>query len=147
MLAGLEESYGSFPVNQSTVSLPEERYASVRDRQPDGCVDAYAEIRNAESEVLRVADDGEWVLPGTCLPLDCALGQRVHEAVARQAGIEWTVGGLSRATIAGIRDADHADRETIYRVEVVFTGRHTAGRPGEGAEWAAEPMAAGTTVR
>jgi hypothetical protein len=145
VLASLEESYGSFPVNQSTVSVPAKRYTTVRERAPEGCVDAYAEVRNADSEILHVSENGEWVLPGTSLPIDCALGRRVREAVAREAGIEWTIDGLARATITGIR-ADDADRETIYRMVLVFTGRHTGGRVGNGVEWEDEPTVAAPSV-
>jgi hypothetical protein len=139
VLEDLEQRYGSCPVNQSTVSVSEERYADVREAEPADRVGAYAAVHNDDAEVLHVSDGDGAELPGGRVPLDGALGGRVCQVVERQTGVECTLDGLERVTIVGIRDADDPDRETVYRVVVVFAGTHTAGRPGEGAEWKSRP--------
>jgi hypothetical protein len=132
-IAGLERTYGGFPVNQTTVSLPDERYTKLREE--GGFVEAYIRVRDDRSDVLRLADGTDPALPGVRVSPDGPLEARLREAVEDQAGIRCVVDGLRRATIAGVRNAEDTSCETLYSLVVVFTGTHTEGVPGEGAEW------------
>lgn len=138
-IAGLEEAYGSVPVNQTTVSLPAERYDAVREceREMGGFVDVYAQVHNAEWGVLHVGRDAD--LPGVRVAIDESPEARVRQAVREQAGVECTIERVERATIAGTRNGDDPDCGTLYHVVLVFSGRHTAGRPDANAVWQSSP--------
>ena len=133
-LAGLEETHGSFPVNQTTVSLPAERFRSVNERDSEGWIEAYIEVRNETSEVLHVTNGGDRTLPGVRVSATRNLESRIRQTVERLAGIQCSVDGLERATIAGIRNADDPEHATVYHMVVVFAGRHVGGALGENAE-------------
>jgi hypothetical protein len=136
-IAGLEETYGTFPVNQTTVSLPGERYDAVREREREtgGFVDAYVQVQNGDRNVLHVARNGHADLPGVRVAMDTRTEQQVRAAVRKRTGIECTIDGVERATIAGVRHAGDTDRGTLYHVVVVFSGRQVSGTPVEDAVW------------
>ncbi len=136
-IAGLEEAYGSFPVNQTTVTLPGERYGTVceRERETGGFVDAYIQVRDSERNVLHVADDGETDLPGVRVAMSTRTEPAVRQAVRERTGVRCTVDDVARTTIAGVRNADDHDRGTVYHLVVVFSGQHVEGAPAEDAVW------------
>jgi len=136
-IAGLEETYGSFPVNQTTVSLPGERYDAVceRERETGGFVDAYIQVQDSEHKVLHVAENGHADLPGVRVPMTDRTEPQLREAVRDQTGIRCTIEGIERATIAGVRDSDDSERGTVYHLVAVFSGQHDAGVPAEDAVW------------
>ncbi len=141
-IAGLEATYGTVPVSQTTVSLPDERYASVREcqRETGGFVDAYLQVHNAEWEVLHVGRNAD--LPGVRVAFDASPEPRVREAVREQAGVACTVEAIERATIAGTRNADDLECGTLYHVILVFSGTHVAGEPDENVVWRSSANAA-----
>lgn len=135
LLADLERLYDSFTVNQRTVSLPAERYEFVRDRYEGRSVDTYVEIENEDGEVLHVGEDGDVALPGSVGRPGEALQHEVARAVARQTGVDFSIDGLARVTIAGVSNADAADEDVLYRLLVVFSASYEGGDPLPGAEW------------
>lgn len=134
-LSGLQELYDSFPVNQTTVSLPGERFQHVLNRQKSEIVDAYAEVYNDDRQVLHVETDGEVSLPGDSLDVDDPLEPEVQAAVERTTGVECVVEGVESATIVGLRNEDEPTSEAVYRIVVVFEARHREGSPEPGAYW------------
>ncbi len=140
-IAGLEETYGTFPVNQTTVSLPAERYDAVREREREtgGFVDAYVQVEDSERNVLHVARNGHADLPGVRVAMDARTEPQVRAAVRKRTGIECTIVGVERATIAGVRNAEKDDCGTLYHVVAVFSGQHVSGTPVADAVW--EPSA------
>lgn len=136
-IAGLEESYGSFPVNQTTVSLPGERYDAVceRERETGGFVDAYIQVQDSDQNVLHVAENSQADLPGVRVPMTDRMEPQLREAVREQAGIRCAIEGVERATIAGVRNADDAECGTVYHLVAVFSGQHVVGAPAEDAIW------------
>lgn len=133
-LAALEEAYDAFPVNQSTLSLSPDRYASLREEfaRP---TDAYIEVHNDDQGVLHVRTEGGAELPSVRAAPEDSLERRLRRAVRERTGVECVVDELDRVTIAGIRDAANPDAETLYHLVVVFLGTHRSGSPGERAEW------------
>jgi hypothetical protein len=144
-LAGLEECYGTFPVSQSTVSLPDERYETVRGREQDSerFVRAYIRVRDEASAVLHV--DGD--LPGVGVGFADDPERRLREAVGEAAGIECSVDDVERATIVGHRCDGDRGRRTVYHLVTVFAGRRMAGTTRENAEWHAGPNPVASLAR
>ena len=133
-LDGLQETYGSVTVNQTTVSLPAERFESVADRYAGGFVDAYVAVENGDDEVLHVLADDGLELPGTAPSEDERLERGARRAVEEATGVRCRIDGLRQVTIAGIRNADSG--KTVYRLVVVFSAKYLDGPVGERAEWA-----------
>ena len=137
-LAELEAAYGSFPVTQTTVTLPGERYERAREQYRDGLVDVYAEVRNDDGEILHVETDGGLALPGTATDVDDSLEGRVCRTVEQETGVECRVEELAEVTIAGIRNADAPDVATVYRLVVVFAAAHESGVTNSQSAWEAD---------
>jgi ADP-ribose pyrophosphatase YjhB (NUDIX family) len=137
-LADLEGAYGSFPITQTTISLPGPRYVRAREQHQDGLVDVYAEVHNDEGEVLHVERDTGLALPGTATDVEDSLEQGLRRAVERETGIECDIDGLTGVTIAGIRNEDDPDGVTVYRLVVVFSAVHESGVANGSAAWATE---------
>ena len=136
-IGGLEEIYGSFPLNQTTLSLPGERYDEVREREREtgGFVDAYIQVYDSQHNVLHVARNGHVDLPGVRVRMDTETESQVRSAVRERTGVECAVERVERATIAGVRNGDNDDCGTLYHVVVVFSGQHVAGAPAEDTVW------------
>jgi hypothetical protein len=137
-LSRLEASYDSFPVNQTTVSLPHEQLQRIRNQREPDAVDAYAEVYNDDRQILHVEEDGQVSLPGDSLDVDDPLEPQLQAAVERATGVGCVVEGVESATIAGLRNEDAPDSETVYRLVVVFEARHSEGSPETGAYWESE---------
>jgi len=145
LLSDLERSYDSFPVNQTTLTLPAERYERARREYGDGAVDTYVRIANDDGEVLQVTEDGQTALPGVVGYPDDAFERDLERRVERQTGVECSIDGLDEVTIAGLGNADDPDEATFYRLLVVYQASYRGGEPAEGAEWhsqAADPRPA-----
>jgi len=145
VLSDLEGSYDSFPVNQTTLTLPEERYERARREYGEGAVDTYLRIANEDGEVLHVTDDGQAGLPGVVGQPDHAVECDLERRVERQTGVECSVDGLEEVTIAGLGNADAPDDPTYYRLLVVYEASYQCGDLAEGVEWqpgTAEPRPA-----
>jgi hypothetical protein len=132
-LSALEESYGSFPINQTTVSVPTEEYRRERECADAGRVDLYTKVENAQSEVLHLREEGELVLPSarTC---EEDFEYTVLDSVEDSTGISCQVDGIEQATILGIHDAE-SDNEAVYRLAVVFECVPKSGSTNTDAVW------------
>lgn len=132
-LSVLEESYNSFPINQTTVSVPTEEYQSERERADAGCVDLYAKVENAESEVLHLREEDELVLP-SARTSEADFEYTVIDSVRESTGVSCRVKGIEQATILGIHDAE-SDEGAVYRLALVFEGVPESDSPNTDAVW------------
>lgn len=134
-LAALAESYASYPVNQTTLTVNGEAYERVRDRCSEGLVDAYVRIYNGDGEVLLAEDDGSWVVPSVVPPAGERLETGIERAVEADTGVDCALTALDRVTILGVRHEDAPDRDPVYRLVTVFSGRYVDGAPAGGMAW------------
>lgn len=132
-LSVLDESYDSFPVNQTTLTLPTADYKRERERAKDGCVDLYTKVTNDSSEVLHLEEADELVLPSvtTCdVPFEGVASQYVE----KETGISVRIDSVEKVTIFGIREAG-GDGGAVYRLAIVFAADPQAGTLGRDAVW------------
>ena len=134
-LEELEETYGSFAVKQTTITLPGEQYTSMRERGNPDPVAAYIAVTNDEGAVLHVDGEDEPELPGVEVGLGESLEPAVREQVRREADVDCVVDGVEQVTIAGLRHGDDPNAETLYNLVVVFSGERREGAPADGAIW------------
>jgi hypothetical protein len=138
-LAELDEVYGTFSVDQTTVAVPRPRYERERATEP-GRIEVYAKVQNDSGKILHVdADSPE--LPSTTVTDVADIESAARAAVREATGIECTCTVLDRAHIRGVRDADDGERETIYRLAVVVEGHRTVVSDDDRGVWqqTAEP--------
>jgi ADP-ribose pyrophosphatase YjhB (NUDIX family) len=135
MLAELEDGYGSFPVSQTTVSIPSGCYEeTVREwRQTVARVDVH--VRNDAGEVLARADGDEVRPPGSAVGPEESLEERARRAV----GVECRIDGLQAVTIAGVQNEHDTDDDPVYRLVALFDGTHVGGTPPADCRWLADP--------
>lgn len=137
-LTGLQESYDSFPINQTTLTVATDAYERARDRCQRGLVDAYVQVSDDDGDVLLVERDGGWVVPHA----EPGPGKRIEtgarQAVRERTGVECSVTGLRRVTILGVRDVGDRERPPVYRLVAVFTADRVAGSPADGSAWHAD---------
>jgi hypothetical protein len=132
-LSVLEETYDSFPINQTTVSVPTAEYRCERERADAGCVDLYTKVENAQSEVLHLRDEGELALP-SARTSEADFEYTALDSVEESTGVSCRVDGIEQATILGIHDAE-SDSEAVYRLAVVFEGIPESGSTNPDAVW------------
>jgi len=134
-LTTLEETYGSFAINQRTVAVPAEQYEREREKSGAGQIDVHAKVENDQSEVLYVEDNGTTALPSTTTTAHDSLKPAIQAEIFKIAGIECLLSDISAVTILGVRDADNEGRKTVYRLAVLFDGNHKSGSINDHAEW------------
>ena len=137
-LSGLEQIYGSFPVNQTTVSLPREQFERVGADHELRLVDAYVEVRDVNRQVLHVESGSTTELPGGAVDLDGPVEQQLKETVREDTGVECVVEDVESATITGVRDEDEPESETLYHLTVVFGASYESGTVAGEARWESE---------
>jgi len=143
-LGALEEAYPSFTVNQTTLSVCPEAYDRARERCRDGVADVYVQVHNEADDVLLVEGHREWTVPSVRPPTSQPIEVGTRRVLADRTGVQCRITDLERVTILGIRHEDDADRETVYRLVVVFAAERVAGSPDSGVAWHAElPSSAG----
>ncbi|WP_225333653.1 hypothetical protein [Halomicrobium urmianum] len=133
----LEERFGSFPVNQTTLRLSSEAYADALDRAEAGVADLYVRVKNAQGEVLHVRDDERPRVPRCVGTLRDEPAERARQAVREATGVACTVDDVARVTIAGVRNGEDDDAPPAYRLLVLFEGSPADGIPENGV-WRAE---------
>ncbi len=134
-LSALEESYGSFSVNQRTVTVPTAQYENRRGEDGRQQIDLYAKVRNEQSEVLHVEREGTTALPSAETTIEAELEETARETVKSEAGIDCHIEGVEAVTILGLQDATETDRETVYTLAVVFEAEYSDGTPDDAAVW------------
>jgi hypothetical protein len=133
-LSMLDQSYGSFSVNQTTVAVSQSRYEREREKAGDGSVDVYTKVRNDESEVLHVQNEETRELPSATVT-DAEFERAAATAVETEAGVDCRITGVEQATILGVRNIDDDTHKTVYRLAVVFEASYTSGSVTGDAEW------------
>ncbi|MFB6307770.1 MAG: NUDIX domain-containing protein [Haloarculaceae archaeon] len=130
----LEQRYGSFPVNQTTLRVPREAYERAVDRSESGLADVYVEVRD-DDDVLFVRGDDAWQLPHGQTEAGESLEAGARRLVRESTGVDVRIDGLVRATIAGLRNGADPNAEPVYRLVVVFIARATESIDSEDARW------------
>ena len=132
-LSVLDDSYGSFPINQRTLAVSTGEYERECERASAGRVDLYTKVVNDDAEVLHLRRDDEVVLPSTRVsdvPFEPVLRERVEDAT----GLSCTINGVDQATILGVVDTEN-DRDAVYRLAVVFEASPLSGQKASDAVW------------
>lgn len=139
VLSALEASYDGFPVNQTSVTVPPPQFERVSDRCRDGTARFDVHVRNDRGEVLVVDDERGPAVPSVAVHPDEPVTDRAREAVRSRTGVEFALGGVIEATIAGVRDERALDETPVYRLIALLAGRHVSGDPGADWHWTADP--------
>jgi hypothetical protein len=135
-ISALERIYGSFAVNQSTLSVPPAEYKRECERAAAGYADLYVTVTNSEGDVLHVDDGDEHVVPSTRAE-GIPAKTMVAEFVEDETGVPCHVEDVKQATILGIRSSA-SDSETVYRLAIVFEARPASTEDGTGPPSTAE---------
>lgn len=130
----LEEAYSTFPINQTTLAVATDRYETIR-ADDEEIVDLHAKVHDENGDILHVRDGKSLKLPGIRAEAGEGLEATMESAVEESTGVSCQMGDVEKATIIGVRDADDAERDTVYRLAVVFEGVSTGGVPSEGTVW------------
>ncbi|WP_226021702.1 hypothetical protein [Halomicrobium salinisoli] len=133
----LEDRFGSFPVNQTTLRLSPEAYADALERAEAGVADLYVRVENAEGKVLHVPDGKRPRVPRCVGTLRDRPVERARRAVREATGVACTVDDVARVTIAGVRNGSDADAPPAYRLLVLFEGSPVDGTSENGV-WRSE---------
>jgi hypothetical protein len=141
LLAELEDGYGSFPVSQTTISIPSGCYDEAADQWRQTVARADVHVHNDAGEVLVLTDGDEVRPPGSAVGPSDPIEEHARQAVTRSAGVECRIDGLEAVTIAGVRNEHDADAEPVYRLLALFTGTHLGGTPPAECQWRADPPA------
>ena len=131
----LEDAFGSFPVNQTTLSVGTSDYDTARERG-DNAVYVYVRVRNDEGEVLHLRDADEPSVPRYVRNFETELRPHVREWIREETGVECAVSDVTRATIAGVHDESDPDAPPLYRLLVLVDADYEGGTP-DGAVWEA----------
>jgi len=134
----LQERHGSFPVNQTTLSLSPDAYADAVSRAEDGFADVYVRVHNDDGDVLHVEHDGRPRVPRCVGNSAKPLVERACNAVHESTGVDCEIDEIVRVTIAGVRNADDPDAETVYRLLVLLDAVYDSGSLQNGV-WQADP--------
>lgn len=134
-LSTLEESYGSFSINQRTVTVPTAEYEQKRNGFGPKEVEVYAKVQHDDADVLYVDTDEKRALPSTRAAIDDKLETAARKTVAETANITCEICGVEAVTILGLHDGSDADRETVYTLAVLFEAQYTEGTLASNAVW------------
>lgn len=137
-LAALEETYASFAVSQTTLSVSPPVYERARERCAEGLADVYVQVYNEAGDVLLVEGDGEWVVPHAKPDRDEPLEGGTCRTLADRTGVECAVTDLERVTILGVCHDGDPERDTVYRLVPVFSAERVDGTPEAVAAWHSE---------
>ena len=132
-LSSLEESYGSFSINQQTVTVSAEQYD--REYTENDSVEVYVKVENESQDILHLDEGGEPTLPSTTVPFGESLEPMVKSTVAQEAGVNCRIQTLETVTILGLHKSDSGDSETLYRLAMVFEAKTPTGGGNERVVW------------
>lgn len=134
-LASLEETYSSFPVNQTTLSVSTDTYERAHERCEAGLVDVYVAVYNDTEDVLLLGGEGAWELPHAESTTEERLEERARTEVRDATGVRCSITGVRRVTIIGILDETDETRDPVYQLVAVLSGEQVGGSPREAVEW------------
>ncbi len=141
LLAELEDGYGSFPVSQTTVSVPSGCYEETVQEWQQAVARVDVHVCNEAGEVLVLTDGDETRPPGSVVSPHESIEERARHAVTRLVGVECRIDGLQAVTIAGVQNEHDADDAPMYRLIVLFDGTHVGGTLPVDCRWLADPPA------
>lgn len=133
-LERLEDRFGPFPVDQTTISVGSAVYDRACERVNEGVVDAIVRVWNEAGDVLHVEREDDWRLPRRRGTTVASLTETVERGVWADLAVECQVDGLGRVTIVGVRNRDDPEAETVYRLLAVVDASHATGDPRDG-QW------------
>jgi len=136
----LEERFGSFPVNQTTLTVPEPDYETARERADAGAIDVYVRVYDDEGDALHLGDDRDCPVPRCVARSDESLAIAVARTVRRESGVEVSLDEVARVTIAGVNNEADSDAPTVYRLIALLDATYVRGTV-ENAAWASETPA------
>ena len=139
LLAELEAGYQSFPVTQTTVSVPAGCYEATADEWRQEAARADVHVHNDAGEVLVLTDDDGPRAPRSVVGTDESIETRARRAVNQSVGVECRIEGLEAVTIAGVQHETDPNADPIYRLVALFDGTHVAGTPAADWQWRADP--------
>ncbi|WP_018258017.1 hypothetical protein [Halomicrobium katesii] len=134
----LQQRHGPFPVNQTTLSLSPDAYDAAVERACDGFADVYVRVENDDGEVLHVQGEDRRRVPRCVGGSETPLSERARDAVKDATGVSCTIDGIVRVTIAGVRNAEDTDAETVYRLLVLADATYDGGQAERGV-WRVDP--------
>lgn len=138
-LEWLEAYFGPFTVDQTTVGVASTVYEHVRERAQRGLVDAVVRVWHECGSVLQVRNDEEWTLPRRRDLGVRSISAAIESAVSTEFGVDCTVDGVERVTIAGVHDRDDGEVDPVYRLFAVVDASHAGGEPRNGAWKSIDP--------
>lgn len=133
-LESLEDRYGRFPVDQTTIAVDPRVYDTARARTGQGILDAVVRVWNDPGEVFHVPEGEELVLPRRCGITVRSLRSVVTDAMAADHGLDCTVDSLARVTIVGLRNRADPATDPVYRLFAVVDANYHGGEP-VGGTW------------
>lgn len=134
-LETLNDTYDSFPIHQTTVSADPDSYDRAVQRCERGVVDASVRVRH-DGGVLVLENDGVEQTPqGIIESEDESIEAGACRLVQELTGVSCHIVDLINANIVGIHDTSSADRDPIYRLDVLFEGVYDTGTLYECASW------------
>ena len=136
----LEERFGSFPINQTTLSVSEADYETACARADAGKTDAYVRVHNDEGDVLRLCNDREYDVPRCVNDPAEPLAVSVARTVRKEANVECTIDDVARVTIAGVNNEADPDSPTAYRLITLLDAAYVQGRLVDAVWDSGEPV-------
>lgn len=136
----LEEQFGSFPINQTTLAVSESDYDTARERAADGTIDVYVRVHDADGDVLHVVEEDGAAVPQCVNHPEEPLGVCVARTVREEAGVDCRIDDVARVTIAGVNDEADPDAATVYRLIALLDAEHERGH-ADAATWESDDPA------
>ncbi|MFC7155438.1 NUDIX domain-containing protein [Halomarina halobia] len=136
----LDGSYSGFTVRQTTLSVRAEVYDRMASLASAGVVDAAVRVRNATDEVLAVREAGDgWTDPYGLVRRDETIESGARRSLRERTGIDAALDDLLGVTIVCLTDATNPDRDSLYRLSALFSGRYVGGEPESNCAWRSRP--------
>lgn len=131
-LERLYEAHDGFDVNQTTVSVSREEFATVAER---GDV-AEVRVRVESSDGLLAVEEGHGdgpTTPGGVVEDDRTLQIAAREKVREQTGVECRIEGLERVTIGCLQCEESGDE--VWELSALFSAAAESVPPDGRASW------------
>jgi hypothetical protein len=134
-LESLNNTYDSFPIHQTTVSVDQASYDHAVQCCKRGVVDASIRVRHDGGVLVLETDGVEQTPQGIIESTEESIEAGACRLVRELTGVSCHIIDLISANIVGIHDASPADREPIYRLDVLFEAVYDTGELRECASW------------
>lgn len=135
VLDTLQDSYDSFSIHQSSVSVDRETYERVAQRSEHGAIEVDVKVHNEEGVLVCETDGAERTPHGLIEVGDAPIEVAARRLVRERTGVSCHVVDLVSANIVAVHETTVADRKPVYRLSVLFEAMYETGEPGECASW------------